>query len=303
MDRCKAAFFVLCVGATLLGCGEGEQSRWLAYRQRHLDLELAEKVEIAQNLNERRRELDVLEQQLVELRADLNRPSGEELSRRLAGLGLETMTFREEAGVLGLRLGDSGGAPGLMAALRALHASERVLALKRVSVEPKAWSVELEVPAEPKPSVQEKPSMGRRPEPTNPMPRASFLEALYGSDKLSRLQDRLRQTEQRIAELDKVLGEVVRLNQRKVDIEAQVNSLKVVKPGERLVGQRALVEALFSGRKPRLATGVVEFQGDRLTLKGLGSGDAAKRLASLAEVGRVLQADTDAIVLSTAGQP
>jgi hypothetical protein len=302
MDHRKAALFVVCVGTVLLGC-EGEQSRWLAHRQRQLDVELAEKMEIAQNLNERRRGLAFLEQQLVELKAGLNRPSAEDLSRRLAGLGLETLTFREEGGVLSLRLGGSGGAPGLMGALRALAASERAIALKRVSVEPKAWSVELEVPAEPKPFVEEKSFRGWPREPTSPMPRAGVLEAIVENDKLSQKQQRLRMTEQRIAEFEKVIGEVIRINQLRVGIEAQVRALKELNPGERLVGQRVLVEALFSGKKPRLATGVVEFEGHQLTLKGLGSGDAAKRLASLAEVGRVLQADAEAIVLSTAGQP
>lgn len=302
MDRCKAALFVVCVSALLLGC-EGEQSRWLAQRQSQLDLELAEKMAIAENLNERRRELALLEQQLVELKAGLNRPSAEDLSRRLAGLGLETLTFREEEGVLSLRLGGSGGAPGLMAALRALAASERAIALKRVSVEPKGWSVELQVPAEPKPSVEEKSHRGWTREPTSPMPRAGVLEAIVENDRLSQRQQRLRMTEQRIAELEKVIGEVVRLNQLRVGIEAQMRALKELNPGERLVGQRALIEALFSGKKPRLVTGVAEFEGQRLTLKGLGSGDAAQRLASLAEVGRVLQADAEAIVLSTAAGP
>ncbi|HSP77640.1 MAG TPA: type 4a pilus biogenesis protein PilO, partial [Myxococcaceae bacterium] len=39
--------------------------------QRKLDLDLAEKSEIAQNLNERRREMDVLEQKLAEARTEL----------------------------------------------------------------------------------------------------------------------------------------------------------------------------------------------------------------------------------------
>jgi hypothetical protein len=49
---------------------------------------------------------------------------------------------------------------------------------------------------------------------------------------------------------------------------------------------------------------VVRFQGDRIELSKLGPGDAAKRLASLAEVGKVLQADADVIVLGmTAPSP
>ena len=105
-------------------------------------------------------------------------------------------------------------------------------------------------------------------------------------------------TEQRIAQLDKVVGEIVKLHQRKAGLEAQVNALKEPSPGNRLVGQRTLIEALFGGTKPRITTGTVELQGGQFTLKGLGPGDAAKRLASLADMGRVLQSGPDAVVIS-----
>jgi hypothetical protein len=188
-----------------------------------------------------------------------------------------------------------------MKALQALAPWERALVLKRMSVEPRGWSAELEVPAEPPPFVQEKSPMAWGP--ASPMPPRNLFETLTQGTELSRKEERLRQTQQRVAQFDKVLGEVVKLSQRKMGIEAQVRALKAVRPGERLVGQRAVVEALFGGKAPRLATGVAEFQGARLTLKALGAGDAAKRLASLAEVGRVLQSDADAVVLSTAAQP
>ena len=50
--------------------------------QRKLDLELAEKSEIAQNLNERRREMDVLEQKLAEALTEL--PENKDVEELLA---------------------------------------------------------------------------------------------------------------------------------------------------------------------------------------------------------------------------
>ncbi|MFY0529282.1 type 4a pilus biogenesis protein PilO [Archangium gephyra] len=50
--------------------------------QRKLDLELAEKSEIAQNLNERRREMDVLEQKLAEALTEL--PENKDIEELLA---------------------------------------------------------------------------------------------------------------------------------------------------------------------------------------------------------------------------
>lgn len=52
--------------------------------QRKLDLELAEKSEIAQNLNERRREMDVLEQKLAEALTEL--PENKDVEELLAQL-------------------------------------------------------------------------------------------------------------------------------------------------------------------------------------------------------------------------
>lgn len=52
--------------------------------QRQLDLELAEKSEIAQNLNERRREMDVLEQKLAEALTEL--PENKDVEELLAQL-------------------------------------------------------------------------------------------------------------------------------------------------------------------------------------------------------------------------
>ncbi len=53
-------------------------------QQRKLDLELAEKSEIAQNLNERRREMDVLEQKLAEALTEL--PENKDVEELLAQL-------------------------------------------------------------------------------------------------------------------------------------------------------------------------------------------------------------------------
>src|SRR5687768_10916150 len=51
-------------------------------QRRKLDLDLAEKSEIAQNLNERRRELDVLDQKLAEALTEL--PEKKEIDELLA---------------------------------------------------------------------------------------------------------------------------------------------------------------------------------------------------------------------------
>jgi type IV pilus assembly protein PilO len=61
-----------------------EQSESLRADQRKLDLELAEKSEIAQNLNERRREMDVLEQKLAEALTEL--PENKDVEELLAQL-------------------------------------------------------------------------------------------------------------------------------------------------------------------------------------------------------------------------
>jgi hypothetical protein len=309
MQRFKAAFFVTCLGTALLGCGEGQQGPWLEQRQRRLELELAEKMELAQHLNERRQELRNLETELAALKAGLGRPDAEELTRALSIPGVDRLNVHEQQGTVTLSLGGTGGARQLLEVLRmgALSASERALALKSVTVEHRRWAAELETPAtpkpEPKPAAQEKIAKDGPMGSANVMPKASLLERISEGDELERRRRQVEQTEQRIAELDKVLLAVRMLNQRKVGLEAQVRALKELNPRERLVGQRPLVEALFGGKKPRLTVGVAEFQGSRLTLKALEKGDAAKRLASLAEVGPVLQSDADTIVLSTAGQP
>lgn len=301
MNRRKAVLFALCAGAALSGC-EGDQSRWLTERQHQLDFALTERSEIAQSLNERRRELDGLEEKLAELKARQKRPSAEDLDRLLAGHGPKTVTFNEEKGSLNVHLDGTGGVTGLMAALRALAPAERAIVLEQVSVGPRAWSAELVVPAEPPPPAQELPTLGVPAIPRSTMPDAGIVESLFRHNRLVQRRSWVAMTEQRIAALDKVVSEVVRLHQRKAGLEAEMSALKEPRPGNRLVGQRTLIEALFGGMKPRITTGTVELQGDQLTLKGLGPGDVAKRLESLAGLGRVLQSGPDAIVISTAGQ-
>ncbi|MFL5351122.1 type 4a pilus biogenesis protein PilO [Archangium sp.] len=61
-----------------------EQMEQQVAEQRRLDLELAEKSEIAQNLNERRREMDVLEQKLAEALTEL--PENKDVEELLAQL-------------------------------------------------------------------------------------------------------------------------------------------------------------------------------------------------------------------------
>ena len=61
-----------------------EEMDALRAEQRKLDLELAEKSEIAQNLNERRREMDVLEQKLAEALTEL--PENKDVEELLAQL-------------------------------------------------------------------------------------------------------------------------------------------------------------------------------------------------------------------------
>ena len=61
-----------------------EEMEQLRAEQRQLDLDLAEKSEIAQNLNERRREMDVLEQKLAEALTEL--PENKDVEELLAQL-------------------------------------------------------------------------------------------------------------------------------------------------------------------------------------------------------------------------
>ncbi|OJH35413.1 type 4a pilus biogenesis protein PilO [Cystobacter ferrugineus] len=61
-----------------------DESVALRAQQRKLDLDLAEKSEIAQNLNERRREMDVLEQKLAEALTEL--PQNKDVEELLAQL-------------------------------------------------------------------------------------------------------------------------------------------------------------------------------------------------------------------------
>ena len=59
-----------------------EQAEGQRAEQRRLDMDLAEKSEIAQNLNERRREMDVLEQKLAEALTEL--PENKDIEELLA---------------------------------------------------------------------------------------------------------------------------------------------------------------------------------------------------------------------------
>jgi type IV pilus assembly protein PilO len=61
-----------------------EQMEGQRAEQRRLDMDLAEKSEIAQNLNERRREMDVLEQKLAEALTEL--PENKDVEELLAQL-------------------------------------------------------------------------------------------------------------------------------------------------------------------------------------------------------------------------
>jgi type IV pilus assembly protein PilO len=61
-----------------------EQAEGQRSEQRRLDMDLAEKSEIAQNLNERRREMDVLEQKLAEALTEL--PENKDIEELLAQL-------------------------------------------------------------------------------------------------------------------------------------------------------------------------------------------------------------------------
>ncbi len=61
-----------------------EQAEGQRAEQRRLDMDLAEKSEIAQNLNERRREMDVLEQKLAEALTEL--PENKDVEELLAQL-------------------------------------------------------------------------------------------------------------------------------------------------------------------------------------------------------------------------
>ena len=88
----------------LLVSPEHDQARGQAAQQRQLDSQLQEKSEIAQNLNERRREMDVLQQKLDEALSEL--PESADLDELLAPA--ERDRPQERAGDLDGRAGPRG---------------------------------------------------------------------------------------------------------------------------------------------------------------------------------------------------
>jgi hypothetical protein len=285
----QTVLLVVGISAVLLAC-ESESARRMAARQRQLDQELSEKLELVMNLGGLRRHVEGLEKELMALRAQHFRPGPEELSRLLSGESLKKLEIKTEGNTLHLSLGGEGGAPKLVAALRALGRAEQTLVLRHITVAPPAWSAELELPAEASAPVKPRVSPKSAPSSEAPIPEPSFFETSAQEEQ----RVRLRQSEQKIAELDKILAEA---RQRKEEIEAQLRVLKAQSPEGRLVGQRPFVEALFDGPTPKLLTGVARFEADRLELSNFGQGDATQLRASLAGIGTVLQADTDIIVL------
>ena len=292
MKRRQSIVFVVGIVAGLVGC-EDEAGRWLAMRQKQVDLEFTQKMEVIQSLNELRHQLEELEKELAALRAQRVRPGPEELSRLLAGEPLTTQEFKPEGDVLHVRLGGAGGAPRLLSALRALGRAEQTLVLKQVSVEPSAWTAELELPPDPSLAVKKKVRPSRAPYVPKPLPEPGLFETATHEKQ----REKIRETEKKIAELDRVIDELRKLRERQEASEAQLRALKELKPERQLVGQRPIVEALFGGPRPKLTTGVARFQEDRLELRNLGRGDAARRRASLEAIGPVLEADADFMVI------
>jgi len=288
----QTVLFVVGISAVFLAC-ESESARRMTARQHQLDQELAEKMQFVLHLNEFKRHVDVLDKELTALRAQHFRPSPEELSHLLSGESLKTLELKTEGNTLRVSLGGEGGAPQLMAALRALGRAEQTLVLKQISIASQAWSADLELPPEVSTSVKQKASPKSVPFTAEPLPEPSYFETSAQAQQRVRLQ----QTEQKLAELDKVISGARVSKERKEEIEAQIRVLKELRPEGRLVGQRPFVEALFDGPTPKLATGVARFQADRLELSSFGQGNAAHLRASLAAIGTVLQADADIIVL------
>lgn len=291
VERFKAVLLLVCTGLVWLGC-ETERITELRQQQRRLELALVERREIAQNLNERRREVEVLEQQWAQYQL----PGAERLSGLVASQGVE-VAVKEEGGTQQVHLRGEGGGARLVAALRALAPVERALALRRVAVSPKAWSVELGALAQPLPATSSKPLP-----PRVAAPRALPEPGLFDSSEGRRLEQQLAMLEQRIAELDKIMAAIYPLNERKTQLEQGLRPLKELKPADRLEGQRAVVEALFGGQRPRLVAGTAELQGERLIIQGLAPKGMKKQLASLAQVGKVLQADEAGVVLALEGR-
>jgi len=264
------------IGALLVGC-DGKEKATLAERQKSLDKELAEKQAIAQNLGQAKQELASLETKITEAKAKLHRPDSAELKTALAPLKLKETSVDDAA----VHMGGDGGGAKLVSALHALDAWASAVALKKITVDGKKWSADLEIPAEPKPA----PVAAEKAEPAKhadrgPLPPPSFLS----SSESKALRTSIAQTEKKIADLDKVIAEVKQVSAKKAAAKAELDALQSVKPEERLAGTLPVVEKLFGGAKPVLAKATAEVAGTHLKLTNLPKNTDMKKLGAAAKI-------------------
>jgi hypothetical protein len=292
VKRGQTVLIALGISAGLLGC-ESRSSELLKSQERQVELELAEKTEILQNANEYRQQVEVLEQELTALQAQRFRPTPMDLGLLLDKEPLTKMAVRFEEGTMHLRLDGAGGGPGLVATLRALGRAEQTFVLRQVSVAPTAWAAELELPPEPSTPEEKRTRRDVHTSSARPLPPPGLFESKESEQR----RVKILTIQSKIADLDKSFAEMALLLDRRNTLEARLRVLKQLKPQAHLVGQRPVIEALFGGPRPRLTRGMARFQADQLVLSELGEGDEARRLTSLSEVGKVLQANAETIVL------
>jgi prefoldin subunit 5 len=284
-------------GAVGLGC-DGAAREELRVRERDLELKLVEKQEIAQHLNEYRREVEQLSRTLSEARTSYHWPDPEELTKLLSAAGVKKVSSEQVDGVLRVRFGDDGKPKGLGAAMAALAPVQRAVTLRQVSVTDRDWSVELEVPPVPVTSEPPPPSPTPLKSPP-PLPRCSR----FFGDECERLTSRNQQIQVRLDMLDAIAGEVALLEHRRKHLQSMLKALEQVSPADRLVGTRPAVERLFTGKAPLLTRGTAAFKGNQVKLTGLGGSNNTTRVTSLAEVGKVLSAGPEGIELALTPAP
>ena len=242
----------LCLG--LLAC-ETEEEEELRSLQRRLDLELAEQSEIAQNLNERRREAEVVQEQMALHCAPAGSPA---LLSQVSALlpGAQVSVREEQAPKVWLQVKGVGAVSAAAEAVNVLAKQAPFLALEQVSAEKGAWTLGLRAEGPcPPPGPYASGSSSR---PALP-PRGWFK-----TNKILQLRESIAQTEARIAQLALVTGEIGTINRQKLWAERVLTASRDRPDG--LPRQAPLVQALFA--VPDTFSGTLRVTGGETVYEG-----------------------------------
>ncbi|MHB8878980.1 MAG: hypothetical protein ACYC8T_35205 [Myxococcaceae bacterium] len=255
-----------------------DEVRALEARQAQLDRRLAEMQVIAQNLNEFRKEVDVLEQRV----GALGSPDKPEMVRLVGLLApVSPRVVAPSAGGTGLHVAGGGGASGAAAAWHALGPAAGGVRLRRVEVSSDGWALELTLAAAPGTAVA-------APASAAPLPPAP-PEGTFCGSRCEALRQRSTETERRIVELQKVLGEIGLIAARRAELRARLDER-----ADTLASWLGILDALFSGERPLLESGTLDVEGreGRLTRFPLGKASlAAEALEDLADAATLSSAE------------